>query len=453
MGVSRIRTVTAILLAFLLVVSVPAQDARAHYTTGLAFLDQKQYDQAISAFQQAVEINPSYFDALTSLGYAYTLTGRFDEAIATYGQALALQPNSTFTLRSLGYVSSQKGDYPQALAAFDRAVDIDPSDAAAWTSRGLALSALGRFNESITSYRNAIQIAPSSFYPWFSLGMEYYGAGMYSEAVSAFDSALAIDERSSESWNYRGLSLAALGRSQEAIESYHRGLIVDPDDAALLENRDAAEAQLRAYVGGGDSIPWHYVLVPIVLIGLAAGGFLILRAKKKGTALQVHGIPSSAPPGVGAEAEDAGGMGGPPGIHHDVFLSYSSQDKPIADAICAHLEASSVRCWIAPRDILPGTNYPRAIVDAIDGSRIMVLVFSSRSNHSHHVVRELSQAVSRGVIIVPFRIEDVQPSRDMEYLIGVPHWLDAMTPPLEQHIARLAGTVATLLSRGKESAG
>jgi hypothetical protein len=283
--------------------------------------------------------------------------------------------------------------------------------------------------------------------------MEYYGAGMYAGAVSAFDAALAIDERSSEAWNYRGLSLAALGRYQEAIESYNRGLIVDPDEAALTENREEAEAQLRAYVGEEGGIPWYALAVPLVIVTLAAGGFLVLRARKKGTGAGAYGTPPHGPPAGGSGSGDAGATGGPPGSHHDVFLSYSSQDKPVADAICAHLEARSVRCWIAPRDILPGTNYPRAIVDAIDGSRIMVLVFSSRSNHSHHVVRELSHAVSRGVIIVPFRIEDVQPSRDMEYLIGVPHWLDAMTPPLEQHIGRLGETVATLLSRGKERAG
>ena len=453
MELSRICTAAAVLLVFFLVVSVHAQDARAFYQSGLESMDREQYDQAIAAFQQAVELNPSYFDALTGLGYAYTLTGRFDEAIATYQQALALQPNSTFALRSLGYVHTQKGDYAGALAAFDRAVAIDPADATAWTSRGLALSAMGRFNESVASYEKAIQITPTSFYPWFSLGMEYYGAGMYAGAVSAFDAALAIDKRSSEAWNYRGLSLAALGRYQEAIESYNRGLIVDPDDAALTENREEAEAQLRAYVGEEGGIPWYALAVPLVIVALAAGGFLVLRARKKGTGAGAYGTPPHGPPAGGSGAGDAGATGGPPGSHHDVFLSYSSQDKPVADAICAHLEARSVRCWIAPRDILPGTNYPRAIVDAIDGSRIMVLVFSSRSNHSHHVVRELSHAVSRGVIIVPFRIEDVQPSRDMEYLIGVPHWLDAMTTPLEQHIGRLGETVATLLSRGKERAG
>ena len=48
---------------------------------------------------------------------------------------------------------------------------------------------------------------------------------------------------------------------------------------------------------------------------------------------------------------------------HDVFISYSTKDKPTADAACAALEAKGIRCWIAPRDILPGSDWGEAIID------------------------------------------------------------------------------------------
>lgn len=136
--------------------------------------------------------------------------------------------------------------------------------------------------------------------------------------------------------------------------------------------------------------------------------------------------------------------------HHDIFISYSSEDKPIADAICNHLESGQIRCWVAPRDILPGMNYQEAIIDAIDSSSIMVLVFSSHSNTSPHVLTELNEAMSNGVIIIPFRIENILPSKAMKYLISNPHWLDAMTPPLEQHIRELEETVRILRERRRQ---
>ncbi|HEY7088711.1 MAG TPA: toll/interleukin-1 receptor domain-containing protein, partial [Tepidisphaeraceae bacterium] len=60
----------------------------------------------------------------------------------------------------------------------------------------------------------------------------------------------------------------------------------------------------------------------------------------------------------------------------DVFISYSSRDKNVADAIVANLEAKKLRCWIAPRDILPGKQWAGAILDGISDTRVMVLIFS-----------------------------------------------------------------------------
>jgi len=63
---------------------------------------------------------------------------------------------------------------------------------------------------------------------------------------------------------------------------------------------------------------------------------------------------------------------------HDVFISYSSKDKAVADAVCASLEARKIRCWIAPRDVLPGEEYAEALIESLNQSRLMVLVFSAK---------------------------------------------------------------------------
>jgi hypothetical protein len=132
---------------------------------------------------------------------------------------------------------------------------------------------------------------------------------------------------------------------------------------------------------------------------------------------------------------------------HDVFISYSSKDKTTADAVCATLENNGIRCWIAPRDILPGMEYAEALVEAIQSSRLLVLVFSSGANDSPQVRGEVERAVSRGLPVLPFRIENVPPNRAMEFFIAGRHWLDALTPPLEAHLEELAKTTKLLLSR------
>ena len=130
---------------------------------------------------------------------------------------------------------------------------------------------------------------------------------------------------------------------------------------------------------------------------------------------------------------------------HDLFISYSTQDKPTADAACATLEAAGIRCWIAPRDIVPGAEWGEAIVSAIADCRAMILIFSASANDSPQIRREVERAVSKGIPIIPLRIEDIAPTRSLEYFIGTVHWLDALTPPLENHLRRLTDTVKALL--------
>jgi hypothetical protein len=129
----------------------------------------------------------------------------------------------------------------------------------------------------------------------------------------------------------------------------------------------------------------------------------------------------------------------------DVFISYSSQDKQWADAACAVLERHRIRCWIAPRDILPGREWNASIISGINACKIMVLIFSAHANASAQVRREVERAISKGVTVLPCRVEDVHPEGAMEFPLGNMKWLDAFTPPVEERLERLALLVKTLL--------
>ena len=75
----------------------------------------------------------------------------------------------------------------------------------------------------------------------------------------------------------------------------------------------------------------------------------------------------------------------------------------------------------------------------------MVLIFTNSANFSHHVKRELELAVSNGLTIQPIRTEDVEPTPELKYYISSMHWLEALTPPLEVHLSKLAKMVSKLL--------
>jgi len=138
---------------------------------------------------------------------------------------------------------------------------------------------------------------------------------------------------------------------------------------------------------------------------------------------------------------------------HDVFLSHSAQNREVADAVCAALEKAAIRCWVAPRDVRPGRSFPGEITRAIQKSKVMLLIFSSHSNNSEQVLREVQLATDSRLPIIRFRIEDVALTDDLRYFLSTPHWLDALTPPLSTHIARLELAIKELLGQSVEVTG
>ena len=82
-----------------------------------------------------------------------------------------------------------------------------------------------------------------------------------------------------------------------------------------------------------------------------------------------------------------------PGRQRRVFISYASHDAPLAQKVCSALEAAGFLCWIAPRNVVPGTLYAEGIVRALDESTIVVLILSEQAVASAHVGRELGLIV------------------------------------------------------------
>ena len=131
---------------------------------------------------------------------------------------------------------------------------------------------------------------------------------------------------------------------------------------------------------------------------------------------------------------------------HEVFISYSTKDKAVADAVCARLEQDNCRCWYAPRDILPGADWAGSIIEAIEQSKVMVLIFTDFANESRQVLREINNAVRCGVVIVPFRLTKTTPSGSMRYYLSTVHWLDALDGEQEENTRLLSELVRSVLA-------
>ena len=138
-------------------------------------------------------------------------------------------------------------------------------------------------------------------------------------------------------------------------------------------------------------------------------------------------------------AADAAGL-------HDVFVSYASQDASVANAIVAALERNGLRCWIAPRDVPPGTLYADVIIRAINGTKVLVLVLSENSVSSPHVGKEIERASAKRRPIIALRTDAKPLTPALEYFLSESQWIDVGTGGPEAAESKLVEAARRLIA-------
>lgn len=210
----------------------------------LSHCQQTTNSWTISGFD--LENSDRYNKAINS-GLNYYYQGKYDEAIDAYDQAINLDPNSTQTWQAW----KGKGDalygqekYEEAIIAYDKAIELRPEDGMTWAYKGDALKQLGKINESDEAYTKAKDLGFSGSIWWpkpitmegrpipdkglqmtsmINKGLDLYSKGKYEEAIVAYEDAVRLDSNDAKTWaawNGKGDALSALGRSDEAKIAY-----------------------------------------------------------------------------------------------------------------------------------------------------------------------------------------------------------------------------------------
>lgn len=131
-------------------------------------------------------------------------------------------------------------------------------------------------------------------------------------------------------------------------------------------------------------------------------------------------------------------------MKYDIFISYSSKDQKVAEGICGFLESNGYRCFVAYRDIARGVVWAGAIADAIDESRLMVVVFSSAFNLSTQTDREIELAAENNIPILTYRITEDKFTGAKKYYLKNLNWIDAFPNP-ERYFGTLLNSITKLI--------
>ncbi|MBV8102784.1 MAG: tetratricopeptide repeat protein [Verrucomicrobia bacterium] len=130
-----------------------------------------------------------------------------------------------------------------------------------------------------------------------------------------------------------------------------------------------------------------------------------------------------------------------------VFISYSSANRPIAEAACESLEKTGIRCWIAPRNVDPGVPYAGQIIQGLRESKAVVLLFSDEANRSANVLREIEFATNQRLPVLSLRLDGTVMSDDLAYYLRVVQWHDVSGRNSDpERVADLSSQVSKLLA-------
>ena len=132
----------------------------------------------------------------------------------------------------------------------------------------------------------------------------------------------------------------------------------------------------------------------------------------------------------------------------DVFVSHSSKDKEIAEKVVKYFEDKGLSCWMAPRDIVPGTDWAAAINTAITASKVFVIIYTANSAESSQVSREISLAENKpGVHVVPYKTDDTPLKGSFEYYLTGSHFIAANYAKKDYKLEELYDIVAGLTGK------
>ena len=201
---------------------------------------------AIEAFNQAVEIDPTYAPAWAELADTYIWTGGSEKFSREEGHALADQ-------------------------AIEKAISIDPDYAFAYYVRGISwIFSKNEFNRGIEDFKHALELEPDNAFLIAAMGKGAFVTGQFDLAIAQYQEALALEPIVPEFYWFIGKAYLSSGRLDEAEASFRKLLDLSPDSYGILDlwetlflmgELEAALAQLAAldYTTAPLSIT-HYAL-------------------------------------------------------------------------------------------------------------------------------------------------------------------------------------------------
>jgi len=231
--------------------SVWNEKGNIHFSDG-------KYEEAISAYNKAIELDRTFGWPYSNLALTYLTLGKFAEAILLYQRSITLLKEDyekAASWNSLGNLYRRLGDYENAVTAYQMADDLDPQNAGrrdqpdlaysepnsqnaqVWTELGNLFFKAGSYNEAVQAYTKAVNIDPASGWALSNLAMAHVFQGRHQEAVSLYLKSIELfgsDKDKAISWNRLGNVYRKMNDYDHAVAAYQTAVKLSDEKPSLL---------------------------------------------------------------------------------------------------------------------------------------------------------------------------------------------------------------------------
>jgi superkiller protein 3 len=225
---------------------------------GNVHFKQQAFDDAISAYNRAIQLDPAFGWPYSNLALTYLIQGQYAEAILLYQKSLELLKNDkdkAVSWNGLGNVYRYLNDYPNAVAAYQKAADLDPETAGMrdgadtfqirddmegtqmWNDLGELFFKTGALNEAVHAFQKAIELEPGSGQAYNNLAYVYVAQGQFQEAIPLYEKSLELLREDADKalvWNRLGNVYRKLNDYENAMKAYQQAVRLSDDGRSLI---------------------------------------------------------------------------------------------------------------------------------------------------------------------------------------------------------------------------
>jgi len=194
---------------------------------GLVFMNAENYESGLSAFNNAVEIDPTNSWAYINKGWALNTLGDYYQALKEFNRASDIDPQNPWIYVNRGVSYNFLGDYRQGLIDEEKAISLDATISWAYIDRGWAYIGLGNFNQALADLKKAAELDPKNPHVYHLRAWAYSGLGDKRQTLEDFDTSLNLAPNNS--WTHWNIATyyAVSGEKEKAISALGKAIRIN----------------------------------------------------------------------------------------------------------------------------------------------------------------------------------------------------------------------------------